>query len=349
MRNIDNELIKWASEKIKNEYAEDVALLIGQKGACKIPTDEQNIAVDFFIPNTKKGYNLAETFIIEDMGYDLFPMSWERLEGIANLDEKITFAFAKGVILYSRTKEDEERFLKIQEKLKSNLEDKEVAYRKSLEQIDIAMNIFKTMVFDNDMSHVRKSAGGIMQYLSMAIATFNGTFLGGSYGTMQFVEEVSQMSLKPELFAEICKDIVVEKDIDKIKSLAHRLIDTTRKFFMKNRQTEFYDERNYNYEDLAGWYYESRYTFRRVEYYCKSKDYMSAYELGCYLQIEFDSIQGEFALDRMDLLGNFEWDNLLDFEKQAKKLEEYILTVLKENNIKLKIYDDLQSFLERHN
>jgi hypothetical protein len=118
---------------------------------------------------------------------------------------------------------------------------------------------------------------------------------------------------------------------------------------MENKQAQFYDERNYNYEDLAGWYYEARYTFRRVQYYCESKDYMSAYELGCYLQIEFDAIQGEFALDRMDLLGKFEWDNLLDFENQAKKLEEYILTVLKENNIKLKIYDNLQTFLERHN
>ena len=76
---------------------------------------------------------------------------------------------------------------------------------------------------------------------------------------------------------------------------------------------------------------------------------MSAYELGCYLQIEFDAIQGEFGLDRMDLLGYFEWDNLEHFEKQAKKLEEYILTVLKENNVKLKIYEDLQAFLERNN
>lgn len=349
MRNIDNELIKWAVDKIKKDYTEDVALLIGQKGACKIPTDQQNIAFDFFVPNTKKGYNLSQTFIIEDMGYDLFPMSWERLEGIANLNEKITFAFAKGVVLYARTKEDEERFLKFQEKLKSNLENKEFAYRKSLEQIDTTMNIFKTMFFDNDISHVRKSAGGIMQYLSMAIATFNGTFLSGSYGSSQFVKEVSQMSLKPELFGEICEDIVIEKDIDKIKNSVYRLIDTTRRFFMKNRQTQFQNERNYNYEDLAEWYYEARYSFRRVKYYCNAKDYMSAYELGCYLQIEFDAIQGEFGLDRMDLLGCFEWDNLLNFQNQANKLEEYILTVIKENNIKLKIYDDLQAFLERNN
>ena len=75
---------------------------------------------------------------------------------------------------------------------------------------------------------------------------------------------------------------------------------------------------------------------------------MTAYELGCYLQIEFDAIQVEFALDKMDLLGNFEWDNLEDFKKQSNKLEEYIITVLKENNIKLKIYDDLKTFLERH-
>lgn len=347
MKDIDNELIKWAIDKIKNEYKDDVALLIGQKGACKIPTDKQNIAFDFYVPSTKRGNNLAETFIIEDMGYDLFPMSWERLEGIANLDEKITFAFAKGVILYARTKEDEERFLNLQEKLKSNLRNKDFAYRKSLEQVNTAMDIFKTMVFDNDISHVRKSAGGIMQYLGIAIATFNGTFLGGTYGNMQFVKEVSEMDVKPSLFKEICKDIVCENDINKIKTLSFNLMDTTRNFFMENRKILCSDERNYNYEDLAGWYYESRYTFRRIEYYCSVKDYMSAYELGCYMQIEFDAIQGEFGLKRMDLLGSFEWDNLCEFANQSKKLEEYIVNVLKEQNIKLKVYTNLEEFLER--
>lgn len=79
MKNIDKELIEWAVHKIQTEYREDVSLLIGQVGGGKIPTDEQNMVFDFFVPSTERGNQLACTFIIEDMGYDLYPISWERL------------------------------------------------------------------------------------------------------------------------------------------------------------------------------------------------------------------------------------------------------------------------------
>ena len=46
----------------------DVTLLIGQVGGCKIPTDEQRMAFDYFVPATERGCQLAQTFIIEDMG-----------------------------------------------------------------------------------------------------------------------------------------------------------------------------------------------------------------------------------------------------------------------------------------
>lgn len=347
MKNIDKELINWSVDKIKSEYKDDVALLIGQKGACKIPTDEQNVAFDFFVPATNRGCNLAETFVIEDMGYDLFPMSWERLEGIANLNEKITFAFANGVILYARTKEDEERFLKLQEKLKQNLQNKKFTFEKSLEQINVAMDIFKTMVFDDDMSHVRKSAGGVVEYLSMALATFNGTFMGKDYGRMDRVTELGQLKEKPDNFKDICYKIVKSSDIDEIKKLSRDIIGGTRKFFMENKQSQPAEERNYNYDDLAFWYYEARYTFRRIAYYCSINDYMSAYDLGCYIQIEFDSIQDEFGLKRMDLLGCFKYDDLMKFADKSAELEQYVLSVIKEKCDKLNIYSSLEEFLGR--
>lgn len=347
MRNIDNELASWVIGRIEKEYKDDVALLIGHKGACKIPTDEQTMAFDFFVPSSKRGFNMAETFVIEDMGYDLFPMSWERLEGIADLNETITFALAEGVVLYAGTEEDKQRFLNIQQKLKDNLLDKKFTYRKSLEMINVAMDIFKTMIFDDDMSHVRKSAGGIMKYLSMAVATFNGTFLGDSYGIMELKKESSAINDKPSGFDDIYSKLVKENNIERIKKLTQDLIETTRKFFMKKRVlNDAQNERNYNYEDLADWYYEARYTFRRIEYYCKAKDYMSVYNLGCYLQIEFDAIQDEFGLKRMDLLGFYKYDDLKAFKDKAKELEDYIVNVLKDNDVKLKIYGSLEEFLE---
>jgi len=43
MKNIDTELMDWAIGKIEKDYKDDVALLIGQMGGCKIPTDEMKM------------------------------------------------------------------------------------------------------------------------------------------------------------------------------------------------------------------------------------------------------------------------------------------------------------------
>lgn len=388
MKNIDNELIKWASDKINKEYKDDVALLIGQKGACKIPTDKRNTAFDFFVPETERGYDLAESFIIEDIGYNLFPMSWDRLENIAGLNEKITFALADGVVLYARTREDEKRFLKIQNKLKENLKNKKLTYEKLLGQINNAMDIFKTMIFDDDMNNVRKSAGEIVKNLSIAIAAFNGKFLGKDYGRMQIATEVSKLKLKPHRYIDICYDIVECDNADEIKKLLYEIIYTARNFYMENNHvqdeeyaltyagesTMIYDDESadnnvnqwaedysdeYNkikadgekvcyYDELASWYYEARYTFRKIEYYCRMDDYMSAYELGCYIQQKFDCIQNKFGLEKMALLEEYKYDDLTAFAERAKEIERYILSIVKVKCTRLDIFSNLEEFIGRH-
>lgn len=345
MINIDTELVDWAINKIKNEYKEDVALLIGQMGGCKIPTDEKKMAFDFYVPCSERGYQLAQTFIIEDMGYDLFPMSWERLEGIADLQETITFAFADGVILYARTKEDEMRFLELQALLRKRLIDPNYRMKKALEQMDVAMEIYKTLVFVDEISHVRKAAGGVMQYLSIALATFNGTFPRRHYGAGQYSKEVKLLTKKPEGYESTCEEIVLAENSQEIKTKVYELIKQTRTFFLAVKEKGV-KKKNEDYEEFASWYYEMRYSFRRLEYFCNQGDYMCAYELGCYMQIEFDNISDDFGLRKMDLMSHFIAKDLSEMENQARKVEAYILEVLKSSSIELKIYRDLEEFLK---
>ncbi|ERI93322.1 hypothetical protein HMPREF1982_01746 [Clostridiales bacterium oral taxon 876 str. F0540] len=115
MKYISKALIDWAVNKIETEYKDDVSLLIGHKH-WKIEPDGEEIAFNFFIPETEHCYRVAKTFIIEDIGYDLFPMSWERVEGLTNLNESIITCLADGIILYARSEKDRQRFIELQEK-----------------------------------------------------------------------------------------------------------------------------------------------------------------------------------------------------------------------------------------
>lgn len=79
---------------------------------------------------------------------------------------------------------------------------------------------------------------------------------------------------------------------------------------------------SFNYDELAAWYEEARYTFRRIEYACKNNKFAECFQLGWYLQVELDILTEEAALDKMDLLGSYDADDLTPFEKRNRKICE---------------------------
>lgn len=346
MKNIDKELIDWAIKKIETEFKDEVCLLIGRKGACKIPTDGNEVAFDFFIPACDHGYNLAETFIIDDMGYDLFPMSWERVEGIANINESITFCLADGVILYARSDEDRERFIKLQQELQNNLKNKNFIYDKALEKVDNAMELFKVMIFEESLSYVRKGAVSILGYLTEAIATANSTYL--RKGAESQINALKAMKHIPKNYISLFESVINAKTVDEIKDLSYKVLEETRKFFSNDAYKNSIYRSEYNFEDLAGWYEEGKYTWRRIYYFCDHNEAENCLAWGNYLQIEFDIIKEDFGLKTMDLLGVFDSNDLTAFKKRAEELEKYIISEIESHGVKIKSYKDLNEFLEYH-
>lgn len=344
MKKIDKELIDWAINKIETEFRGEISLLLGRKGACKVPADGDDMAFDFFIPASDHGYSLAKTFIIEDMGYDLFPMSWKRVEGLAALNEGIVFCLADSEILYARNDDDRERFELLRKTLFNNLKNKDFTYIKALEKINYAMDIYKTMAFEKSIGNVRKAAGGIIDYLSYALAIINGTYINRDYGYSDRVKQIKSLPNIPENFLKDYEEILKAKDIEIIFKKTHILMKETREFFEKYTPTK--KLKKYNFDELGGWYEEARYTFRRIEYACKNKRPVECFHLGCYLQIEFDILTEEAGLDKMDLLGTYDADDLALFEKRAKDIEEYILSELKKHGVALRKYEDLEKFLK---
>lgn len=353
IKNIDEELIIWATTKIQTEYPEDVALLIGQMGACKLPTDEQRMAFDYFIPATERGNQLAQTFVIEDMGYDLYPISWERLKGIAEIHEpRMLFVLARGEVLYARNDADRQHFEETKARLWENLSNRKLMYDKALEFLNTAMEIYQTMMFEDSMCRVRKASGGVCCYLTSAIALVNGSFLQNGYENLR--EELQRFQDKPEQIMTIYERVIEDRTIEELQQDSHDLIRVTRDFFIRRKRELESQEQNNNrqepeseplYEDLAKWYQEARYTFRKIAYYAKQNNAEQCFMLGCYLQIEFDAIVSDFRLQPMDLMGVYDGRKLSLFAKAAEEIEQYLVGVLREKKVPMKVYEDLDEFL----
>jgi hypothetical protein len=83
-------------EKISKDYKDDIALVVIMGSYIYGETHSRSDLDMFFVPNTERGYNLGFTFIIDGIGFDYWPISWERLEHIANFDERITSIITAG-------------------------------------------------------------------------------------------------------------------------------------------------------------------------------------------------------------------------------------------------------------
>ncbi|WP_055665983.1 hypothetical protein [Desnuesiella massiliensis] len=345
MKTKNEKLLNWAIDKILKEYKEDVCLLIGT-GQFKLEQDKDVASFDYFIPANEKAHNLAKTFIVEGIGYDLYPRSWERIEKMANLDDYNTTCLGYAQILYYRNEEDKNRFLAMQAKLQANLKNPEFMFKKALEKLNIAMEIYQTMMFEDRLGKVRMASGFIADYLSVAVAFVNQTYF--KYSQINQISELSVMKEIPQNFMQYYTAIIHADSVDELKNLCHVMILSTRKF-MSNRkpknENKIYNE---DFHDLADWYQELCYTWRRIYYWCDQRDAEKTFVWSCYLQRELDIVKEEFGLKEMDLCGKYSSENLLDFRKRAEELEKYIIDEIHNHGVAIDEYNSIEEFMAKN-
>ena len=338
-------LTEWAVDKIKREYSEDIALLVAIEGH-SVNEDGHGECFDYFVPETARGNELAQTFIIDGIGYDLYPRSWERTECTAALDDPATLCLGNAKILYSRTKEDETRFYAIRDKLYANLSNKEYTYKKALEKLNIAMDIYRTAMFEDELYKIRKAAGYIHYYLSLAVFYLNGTF-SRDWRNGRVPELMTLQSL-PDGFVEYYMAILRAKTTSELKSLAHLVITSARQFILDYRPSRPADRNTPDFTALADWYQEISLWWRRLRYYCDVNNSDAAFVDACSLQSELSIVSEEFGLREMDLLGCFDINNLSFLSHRAEELEAYIISEIAGHNVELKKYDSLEDFLAQN-
>jgi len=356
MTNNTNRLTEWVINKIRTEYPDDVALLVAVEGS-SVNGDGHGEPFDYFIPATDRGDELAQTFIIGDVGNDLYPRSWERCERTADLEDWATFCLGKAKILYSRSKEDEEHFEAIRKKLFANLNDPAFIYKSALKRLDSAMDMYRTMMFEDRLYKVRGLAGFIHYYLAMGVAYLNNTYIADSGWHQGMLTMYSKWNKLPKLFLEYYESILSAKTVGELRSVAHLLIASARQFIAGYKPRIASPPEPQNYHGLADWYQELRTAWNRIYYYCEVKDSDAVFIDACFLQNElsiireeFDffysfNVEEQFGFNELDLLGVFDAQDLEPLSRRAADLEKIIVTSIENQNIKIKRYDTLEEFL----
>lgn len=346
MAEYGKQIIDWAIRDAETVYEGQIALIVGDRYGNKTPADGDGLTLQFFVPRTPEAEGIAKAFVIEDLGYDYFGVPWERLERTAALKEGFIRGLAESEVLWADTPEDEKRFYALRETLFKNLQNPAYTSRILAWRLENAMEIYKTLAFEDDLCAVRKGAVCIGLELSEALAAVNGTYLKrGEIGTVTPLPLLKTLRHVPEGFIEALAAVTDAKGCETLRALSHTMVKSVRGMLQGLVTiTEPIPEPGY----LLGWYEESLYTWRRIAYFCKEGDAENALGWGVYLQQEFDIMQGIFAPERADLLSAFDQNDLAGFAAHCESVRKLVRGTLIGRGIKMREYGSLSDFLEEN-
>lgn len=307
---------QWVISQVKEQYPDDIALVVSHT---TLNIDPQEKRISYFIPITERGYQLSQTFILNGEGFDIWAVSWERMENFAQLEEYNVTCLADGEILYARTPEDAQRFEKLKECQKKNLSDGKKMRVNALRAYAQAKSIYSETLFAKG-GDVKLGAGYVLDYLAQAIAFSNLRYFKKSQTDQ--IEELSSMDKIPNGFIERYQKVILEENDEIRIKLCYELICLVQKFLQQNSPAEEKINAQTNFQDLADWYGELSYTWLRIRHYAAQNDAVKAYMWGIMLQEELNHVCSDFGLEKMDLMSAYHSDKLDIFAEHSNRLEQ---------------------------
>jgi len=228
------DLIKVADiivEKIKKEYKDDIAIMC-LYGSYIYGDIRENSDIDFyFIPKTPRGYKIMKAFIIGEIGFDFWPLTWERVEKIARYGERTVPIVADAQIVYFSTEEDLERFKNLQAiALKpEGIIDFEARIRALLNE---SYALYFSVLQDRaDFTSAKLHAVHLLDNLAEIIAVANHTYIKRGWGYV--VGEIIAMKIVPDGFEKLFKEVVLAEDSETLTESAFKLLQATKESVIK--------------------------------------------------------------------------------------------------------------------
>ncbi|ULQ59163.1 nucleotidyltransferase domain-containing protein [Brucepastera parasyntrophica] len=343
---IDNDFIQTSvilqtiTEKIEKFYPEDIALFICYGSYVTGGYEKQSDIDFFFVPKTEKGYELGFQFIIDGVGYDLWPVSWERLERIAALEEQTISILMDGKILFAADDSDIKRVEGIKEKTRQNLKNRELVRTRAKESIEKS----KIIHFDLQERDTGAALLGmhIAENLLFALAIMNGTY--PRKGIKKIEDELPLFPEKPADFFEKYSRFSRARDENEAIEILRTMIADTERIWEKEYSGM---ESAPDISWLAGFYEEFKSTYNKLLCACEEKIYEKAFFAAAMIDGETEAFFGRY-FDKgtfPDLLQIVMGGDFSAAEAACRIHEKILVDFLRKNNIQINSFQTIDDFV----
>lgn len=331
-------------EKIKKDYKDDVACLVIMGSNIYNETHSKSDLDMYYVTNNKRGNNPGIVFIIDGVGFDFWPISWERLERIANHDERITSIITEGKIIYYSNEEDLRRFNELKAKA-LDVSDKGKFDHKAQEKLNEAYKIYYKLLKAENLSEARTHAMGIIFTLTYAIALLNRITVKRGRGKLK--KEIMGMPLVPKDFEALYDTVFISSDIEEIKNAYGQLIGNMEELVSNELAKEIEhvsisDRFNGFYEELINFY-------NKIYHACEIGDIYTALFAAVEITREFGGFcEGtDASLKQLpDIVGAFDPINTEKFLEVVHDHQIKLVDLLQSNGVRIREFRDFEELEE---
>jgi len=340
-------VVELLIEKIKSDYKDDIALVAIMGSYIYGETHSRSDLDMFFVPNTERGYNLGFTFIIDGIGFDYWPVSWERLERIANYDERITSIITEGKVVYYSSIADMERYDQIRKKALDTGEKKKFI-DKAIKRFNEVYKIYWKLLNAYSISDARKYAIEIICVITDAIALLNRTTIKRGRGKLK--QEIINMLLVPDGFSELYDTAFIVNDSTAIQKACRQLIKNTENLII--REKDKFSKKVPFADALDGFYEEMINFYNKIYHACETHDTVTALFASVELTDEIEQAlkyTGVSSEDLPDLIAAFDPNDLELLASATQDHQVKFVKLLNDNGIKIRQFssiEDLKIYLD---
>jgi len=215
-------LADWAIRKIESDYKEMCACSwsIGHLDSTKIRRRPVSVSTSLQQPRQWSGAHVHYRRI----GYDLFPVPWERIERMAEVKEYNTTLLAEAEILHARTMTTDSVLPVFKQDLRRTYKTR-TSCTTEPRSAQHVMEVYQETLFEEALPKVRENCCHICDLLSIAVACVNRRYF--RHGRTNQIKALLSMNEVPVSFTDLYERIIRARTAEEQKSLCHDMIVST--------------------------------------------------------------------------------------------------------------------------
>ena len=298
--------------------------------------------------NDERGRQLGAAFIQEDLGvgHDIYCTDWESLRRDAAYEDPNIAKLMDARIVYCA----DEKYLSELEALRGQVRQKlaepfgEADLLKAEAVLKDALHCFALAMTEDDLTRVRKQAGGVLYYAENAVAMLNKRYF--RKGVRRRYEELNAMTKRPEELCGMIEGILSAGTVPVLKDRLTGLVKELTACFERERQAVRPERRPADEESLRGTYEEMFSNWHgKMRMAAEIGDRHLAFMSLSSLDAMLSDIRSGVDIGPLDAVSIYDPE---DLKKTAAGFDAVLRAYLREYGragMRLAVYPDLDAFL----